>query len=190
MSVQKTFWQRVLGLKPSKTAVETSQEDDAMSAKYRSSLTEMADRMDGSYFLNEGNDFAKFTVGLIISRATEMEEVVIYSKSLSPTFYKDVLRGLRCPARILLDDPAGVSVVRSLTQNLQERIDVRALPSPRVSKDNVHFIATDYAFRCGVPDKDDELSGLASFNAPQKTQRWRDHFEKLWATAVPIQSAG
>lgn len=181
----KKWWQRMLGSKVEITKEEVLS-DTVVSEKYRSSLTEMANRLDGMLFWNKGEVAAKLIFSLLISRATEMEEVVIYSKSLSPTFYKDVLRGLRCPSRILLDDPAGVSVVRSLAQNLQERIDVRSLSSTRVDKGNVYFIATDYAFRCGEQNENDELSGWASFNDPQRTQKWRNHFEKLWANAVPI----
>ena len=187
MEAIKTFFQKIFGSKTEVPMKKVPQELDntVVSAEYRSQLTGMADRLVGMFFWNKGEGSSKLTVGLLISRAAGMEEVVIYSHSLGATFYKDVLRELKCPARILLDDSKGMSVVECLPQNIQNLIDVHVLSSPRVNKDNVHFIATDYAFRCGEKERDDELSGWASFNNPIKTKSWRDHFDKLWKDSVP-----
>ena len=188
MKPKKTLFQRVLDL-GSRSVVEDIQSagsDTVVSPEYRRQLIAMADRLDGMFFLNTGADAAKLTVGLIIARAMEMDEVLIHSRSLGPAYYKDVLRGLKCPARILLDDPAGVSVIERLPRDIQDRINVRVLPLIKAGGVIIHCVATDYSFRCGLVEQDDELSGWASFNHPPKAQSWREHFEKLWEKALPF----
>ncbi len=193
MSVKITLFQRIFGSSlAGKNTKETQEDDNAVfpdtviSAEYRKALTSRADMlssMSNDIFYNKGEDAAKLTLGIIISRAMEMEEVVIYSHSLGPLFYKDVLRGLKCPARILLDDPTGMSVIQGLPQVIQDRINVRVRISPQEVSRSAHFLATDYAFRYDDA-RGSELSGWVNLNDPLRTKKWREHFEKLWEKSV------
>lgn len=195
MIAQLTLFQRIFGSRSARKNTEETQDDNVVildtviSAEYRRALLLRADGLSSEFLWNKGEDAAKLTVGFIINRAMEMEEVVIYSHSLGPNFYKDVLRGLKCPARILLDDSSGMNVVKGLPQAIQDRINTRVRVLPQEISENVHFLATDYAFRCGEKNQgDEELSAWANLNDPLKTKKWRDHFDKLWAEASPPPS--
>lgn len=183
MQTKESWWKRLLGSKPAE------KEDGAMSAELRTAFFQMANSMAGGIFPVRRADCTKVVVGLIIARAMEMDEVLIYSHSLKHDFYGDVLRGLKCPARILLDDSSGLTVIKRLPQEIQNRISVRTHPSLSGEGGKVHFIVTDCALRCDVNASDDEIIGYASFNNPPKALRWKAHFDKLWESASSVSVA-
>jgi len=155
---------------------------------YIVALGELADNEENRRFLNGSNDEASIVTWLMIRHATEDDEVLIYSKALSPLFYAEILRAasiqpLKCRFRIVLDDKEGMKVVKALPVEIQSHVDCRYLLEP----EGGHFLVFDDAFRYEIKDHHDELSVVCNFSERETAQKLRSGFERRWEKSASCQ---
>lgn len=171
---------------------------ETVSQEYRDAVTKLAEIKKNQRFLNGTNADAKVVAGLMITRAEQVDEVLVYSDALSADFYKEVFRHSKCRIKILLDDREGINIIKALPQDVQNRLEYRVT---RVA-DGAHFLVSDDAFRYELeyptrlmfgivvqyetkhPERHDELYVVCNFYEPRITQRLRTRFEDMWANAV------
>lgn len=161
--------------------------DRAVPDGYRLDITRIANAEVNRRFLNDGNNFAKIVVWLMIRRNLPPDEVLIYSKALTPSFYAEIMRATalldsKIRFRIVLDEKDGVNVINNLPEEVQKRIDFRIIDSHL----GAHFLVTRCAYRYELIECPNELLVVCNFNEPESALRLRNNFEKLWANSVPL----
>lgn len=162
-------------IRNSKAYLERPVSDD-----YRSAVTRLADNNVNRRFLNDSKEQAKLIAGLMVSRAVENRDVLIYSDSLEPEFYTEILRYSECHFRILVGNTGALGVIKSLPKYAQDRIDCRASTTPK----GVHFLVTKHSFRYELPEHPDELFVVCNFYEPEIAQLLRDRFETMWENSI------
>lgn len=172
--------------------------EETVSQEYRDAVTKLAEVKKNQRFLNGTNADAKVVAGLMIARAEEADEVLVYSDALSAAFYKEVLRHSKCRIKVLLDDREGINIIKALPQDVQSRLECRVT---KVAG-GAHFLVSDDAFRYELeypthlvfgivvqyetkhPEPHDELFVVCNFYEPRISQRLRDRFGDMWTNAV------
>lgn len=166
---------------------------------YVEAITLLADEQANRRFLNCSNAQAELVVGLMISQNSEYSEVLIYSESLGPAFYKEILQNPRGRFRVIFCNTKALEVILALPKEVQDRIDYRASSTPRSER----FLVIGDAFRYQLseishlvfgriiqyePDirkSSSELFVVCNFNEPESAQKLRARFESMWEEAGP-----
>ena len=152
----------------------------SVSEEYRTAVTKLADKGTNQRFLNDSNEHALLVTDLMFNRIDEMEEILIYSKSLKPAFYEKILRHSKHKIKILLDDTAGIDRIKTLPMDIQTRLECRL-----TGVTESHFILAGRAFRFEINKYLDELCVVCNFNEPKVAQKLRNRFDSLWNSASP-----
>lgn len=166
---------------------------------YVEAITLLADKQGNRRFLNGSNAQAELVAGLMVSRNSEHHEVLIYTESLEPAFYKEILQNSRGRFRVIFCNTKALGVIRALPKDVQDRIDYRVSNTPWSER----FLVVGNAFRYqlaeishllfgkiiqyepGTRRSSNELFVVCNFNEPETAQKLRDNFEILWANSVP-----
>ena len=114
-----------------------------LSEEYRLAIFCLARKKVNRRFLNDSNEHGELVSRLILADTAESDEVFIYSKSLTPMFYRKVLLPSKCHIKILLDDKKGINIIKTLPKDVQSRLDCR-LTSVQSGE---HFLVSNDAFR-------------------------------------------
>lgn len=145
--------------------------------EYEAAVTRFADEHKNQKFLNDSHHHASLLAELMIGRATEHDDVLIYSKSLPQTCFGDALEHSKSRnIRIVLDDALGQEEIKKLSLVNQERIKHKVL----TTNDGAHFWIAGDSFRLEMDH--DKAKAVANFNDPEAVQVLRARFEKLWSS--------
>ena len=145
--------------------------------EYEAAVTKFADEHKNQKFLNDSHNHASLLAGLMIGRADEHDEVLIYSKSLPSYCFGDALKNCKSRnVRILLDDSSGADDLNNLSEEDKKRITFRIL---KVA-DGEHFWISGDSFRLEIDH--DKARAVANFNDPEAIKILQSRFEKLWSS--------
>lgn len=145
--------------------------------EYESAVTKLADEHINQRFLNDSHDHAKLLAKLMIGRASENDEVLIYSRSLPPSCFGEALRHSKSEnIRIILDDEIGKEEISKLSIDDGGRIKSQVLGVP----DGAHFWVAGNSFRLEIDHGN--AKAVANFNDPVAIQILKARFEKLWVS--------
>lgn len=153
----------------------------AVTPEYRKAVTELAEKKENRRFLNDSSDHAKLLIELMVGRAQESDEVIIYSGSLKAECFDESLRATAATIRILLDDAKGIDVIDALPPDVRSRVQVRVVRT----KDGNHFFVAGSAVRYELSH--DDATAVANFNEPPaELQKLRERFERMWKDAAAV----
>lgn len=145
--------------------------------EYEAAVIKFADEHKNQKFLNDSHNHASLLAGLMIGRASECDDVLIYSKSLPSYCFGDAIKNSKSRnIRILLDDASGTAEINKLSSEDQERIKTRVLNNA----DGSHFWIAGDSFRLEIDH--DKAKAVANFNDPEAIQILRARFERLWSS--------
>lgn len=171
----------VKALKRRKTEQKKLYLERPMSDDYRFAVTKLAYDRTNQRFLNDSNEHAKLVARLMVSRVVGGGDVLIYSDSLKPGFYAEILCYSKCHFRIIVGNTAAVEVIRSLPQEAQNRIEFRASNTPKRN----HFLVAGNSFRSEISDCSDELQVVCNFCESEVVEDLRNLFGAMWEKATP-----
>lgn len=147
--------------------------------EYEAAVTKFANEHKNQRFLNDSHNHANLLANLMIGRADECDDVLIYSKILPSSCFGDALSNSKSEnIRIILDDNGGREEIENLPQKDQDRISVRVLNAI----DGAHFWVAGDSFRLEIDH--DNAKAIANFNDPEAIKILRARFEKLWSSAA------
>lgn len=150
-----------------------------VSPEYEAAVTKLADEHKNQRFLNDSHHHAKLLADLMIGRATEYDDVLIYTRSLPTSCYGDALKNSKSKnIRIVLDDASGVSEIESLPKEVQSRINYCVLQAA----DGAHFFVAGDAFRLELDHHN--AKAVANFNDPDAIEVLGGRFNNLWSSTV------
>jgi len=156
-----------------------SQLSATVTDEYRDAVTRLADEQKNQRFLNDSHDHAKLLAELMIGRADENDDVLIYSQKLPVACFGDALRSSKSTnIRVLLDDQRGDEEIQNLPVEVKSRIKSRVLPAP----DGAHFFISKNSFRLEIDHS--KAKAVANFNDPEAIHILRSRFENLWTSAA------
>lgn len=152
--------------------------------EYRKSVTELANKGVSRRFLNDSKEHAKLLADLMIGRAKDNEEILIYSGQLEEPCFNDALRDSRGPIRIVLESDNELSVLEKLPEEAKGRIEARVLNPGKARKN--HFFVVGSSFRLELDHG--KATAMANFNEPKAADQLRKHFEQLWEQAEAFET--
>lgn len=145
---------------------------------YKTAVTKFADEQINQRFLNDSIDHAKLLAGLMIGRAKESADVLIYSEKLPSECFGDAISNSRSEnIRIILDDKKGIEEINKLPDAIKSRIQYRVLET----SDGAHFWVAGNSFRLEMDHG--SAKAIANFNDYDAIETLSSRFEKLWLTA-------
>lgn len=130
--------------------------------------------------VSSSNAYAQLIAGLMVSRATASDQMLIYSEDLSLPFYAEILRSSVCNIKILLDSAEGISVIRMLPHYIQDRIEYRLMEQHYPA----HFLVVGNSLRLTEHEKN-ELHSSSNFCDPKSAAFLRGRFDFYWEESVP-----
>lgn len=186
MKTNKSWFQRLAEWYNSKQE-EAIKSEPNLPVEYSDALTKIADERTNQRFLNDSNSQAELVFWLMLRSLRPNDEVLIYSDALSHPFYLRILAGpcflkSKPVCKIVLDDKAGIEIIKKLPEDAQRRIDCRLAPT----KDGAHMIVTHHAFRFEAKDYHDELFVVCNFNELEVVERLKKRFDRIWENSVPV----
>lgn len=150
-----------------------------VSKEWLEAVTKLSENKTERRFLNDSADHAKVLIDLMIGKSQEQDDVMIYCGELKPSCFGDALQSAKGHIRIVLDDQKGFSVIRTLPQEVQNRIQAKLLNE----KDGSHFFVAGTAMRYELSH--DEATAVANFNEPpSELEKLKVRFNKLWENAI------
>jgi hypothetical protein len=156
---------------------ETSTKVTPVTPEYKAAVTKLAHEQKNQRFLNDSPDHAKLLAKLMIGRAKENDDVLIYSKSLPSFCYDDALQDSKSHnIRVILEDESGVAVIDNLPEAVKAHVEHRVLATPN----GAHFWVAGKSFRLELDHQ--KAKAIANFSDPEAVQTLRARFEKLWSS--------
>ena len=182
-TLKLVFQQIILWLRSPKAV---SKAESGVPLNYIAAVTKLADERKNLRFLNDSNNFAKLVAWLMIRNVCPADEVLIYSKALTQSFYSEIMRASclldsKPRFKIVLDNKDGIEVIKKLPEDVQRRIDCRVA----TTQDGSHMLLTPVAFRAEAKSYRDELFVVCNFYEPEVVQTLKSRFERIWANSVP-----
>lgn len=173
--------------------------EEKLPQDYVEAVTLLADEQVNRRFLNDSNAQAGLVSMLMVSHNPGHNEVLIYSESLEPAFYRDILLNTTARFRVIFCNTKALELLKPLPKDVQNRIEYRASSTPRGER----FMVVGNAFRYQLaeishlmfgkiiqyePDarrSSSELFVVCNFNEPGSARKLRDRFEAMWDEASP-----
>lgn len=145
--------------------------------EYEAAVTKLADEHKNQRFLNDSHNHASLLAELMIGRADEYDNVLIYTKSLPSSCFGDALKQSKSKnIKIILEDESGKEEIEKLSTEDRDRIKSRILKAA----DGAHFWVAGSSFRLEIDH--DKAKAVANFNDPEAIQILEARFETLWSS--------